>query len=272
MKKIFKFILSHYVLLEKPFLNLHKILSWNFNKIEIENNNVFHIKRPDYLQSSITGMTRETWSDAATYLLKGAFNYINSKKSLMLFPKEPGKSYPRYPWTINANVYLEGLCRSLFLAAPLLKNQPNLILNEIEVASYYREQLQQLVATESKLFISPRGDNDGPMQQLVELGTLSISLTQIPEILWHPLSCKVKDEIKDLMLSYAEGPTVPNNWRFFNIFILSFLKRQGYKVNDLLLEKYLNEALSDYTGQGWYHDNPAYDYYSMWGFQTHSAI
>ncbi len=74
------------------------------------------------------------------------------------------------------------------------------------------------------------------------------------------------------MLSYGDGPTVPSNWKFFNIFVLSFFKDQGYAVNEKLLVEYLQKSLDDYRGEGWYNDNPAYDYYSMWGFQLYGAL
>lgn len=74
------------------------------------------------------------------------------------------------------------------------------------------------------------------------------------------------------MLSYGDGPTVPSNWKFFNIFVMNFLKEQGYAVNNALLEEYLVKSLEHYRGEGWYNDNPAYDYYSMWAFQMYGMF
>lgn len=74
------------------------------------------------------------------------------------------------------------------------------------------------------------------------------------------------------MISYADGPTVPSNWKFFNIFVLSFFKDQGYAVNEELLVDYLKKSLEHYRGDGWYNDNPAYDYYSMWAFQMYGPV
>ena len=109
-------------------------------------------------------------------------------------------------------------------------------------------------------------------QTLVEFGALSMSMSIIPEVLWDPLTQNQKDVLAKKMISYGDGITVPSNWKFFNIFILSFFKDQGYQVNEPLLVDYLNKSLEHYRNDGWYNDNPAYDYYSMWAFQMYGTI
>jgi hypothetical protein len=74
------------------------------------------------------------------------------------------------------------------------------------------------------------------------------------------------------MLSYGDGKTVGSNWKFFNIFVLSFFKSKGYTVNESLLLEYLDKSLAHYRGSGWYNDAPAYDYYSMWAFQMYGPV
>lgn len=71
------------------------------------------------------------------------------------------------------------------------------------------------------------------------------------------------NDLAATMLSYGDGPTVGSNWKFFNIFILSFFNSRGYEVNEKLLVEYLNKSLAHYHGNGWHNDAPAYDYYSM---------
>jgi hypothetical protein len=216
-------------------------------------------------------MTKKHWEDAALYLLGGAFSYIDELDDPMKFPKLPGKSYPHDERRVPTEK-LEGLCRTLFVAAPLLKKNPDLAINNIKVADYYRHQILQLIDPQSPAFIKPRSKNEGPSQNLVEYGALAMSLFVAPEVLWEPLGQKEKDGLAASMLSYADGPTVPSNWKFFNIFVLSFFDVQGYDINRQLLEKYLDESLADYRGQGWYNDNPAYDYYSMWAFQLYGVL
>lgn len=232
---------------------------------------VFRVQNPDYHISPYTGMTRESWKDAARYLLEGAFSYINSPDDPMKFPHQSGKSYPQNDSQIPTEK-LEGLCRTLFIAAPLLRENPGLEIHGIKVAEYYRHQILKLLDRQSAEYIQPRAKNGGPAQNLVEFGALAISLFSIPEILWDPLTIQQKNALAATMLSYGDGPTIDSNWRFFNIFILSFFKSQGYDVNDKLLEEYLQKSLLAYRGYGWYNDSPAYDYYSMWAFQMYGAI
>ncbi len=233
--------------------------------------NIYILDKPDFQRSPLTGMTRQHWKDAATYLLSGAFSYIHNLDDAMKFPKQPGVSYPKDEGRVPTEK-LEGLCRTLFLAAPLLREDSNLVVKNIRVADYYRHQIRMLIDPKSPSYIKNRAPNGGPSQNLVEFGALAVSLFAAPDVLWHPLSGGQKDSLAMVMLSYADGPTVPSNWKFFNIFVLSFFKDQGYQVNDKLLEEYLQKSLEHYRGNGWYNDNPAYDYYSMWAFQMYGTV
>lgn len=232
-------------------------------------NSVFEINQPDFELSPYTGMTRKHWMDAAHYLLEGAFSYIHNLDDPMKFPKQLDKTYPRNESAV-ATEKLEGLCRTLFVAAPLLKENPDLKINGIGVADYYRHQIIRLTDPASDTYIKPYVK--GASQTLVELGGLAISLAVIPEIIWHPLSQENKDALAETMLGYAHGKTIDSNWRFFNIFILSFFKEQGYTVNEKYLIENIEKTLEKYRGQGWYNDSPAYDYYSMWAFQTYGPL
>ncbi len=73
----------------------------------------------------------------------------------------------------NPVAKLEGLARTLFVAAPLLKENPELEMNGVKVADYYRHQLINISNPKSKSFISHR--QGGPSQTLLELGSLAIS-------------------------------------------------------------------------------------------------
>lgn len=229
----------------------------------------FTIPQPDYQLSPYTGMTRQGWIDAATYLLDGAFTYIRTIDDPMYFPKQFDKTYPNNEGEVPT-AKLEGFCRTLFLAAPLLKENPDLVLNGIKVAEYYRHQLLNLINPASPSYIRHR--NGGPSQILVEFGALAISLSTAKNVLWDPLTQSQKDELAATMLSYGNGPTIGSNWMFFNVFVISFFKEQGYKVNDGRMKDCLEKLLALYRGEGWYNDAPAYDYYSMWAFQMYGPI
>ena len=231
--------------------------------------NIFTVRQPDYQKSPYTGMTRQHWIQAGEYLLKGAFNYIHTLDDQMYFPKQLDKTYPRNTGEIPV-AKLEGLARTLFVAAPLLKDNPELEMNGIKVADYYRYQLINISNPESRSYIPHR--TGGPSQTLLELGSLAISMKAAQEVLWNPLTKKQKDSLAATMLSYGEGPTIGSNWMFFNVFILSFLKDQGYAVNESYLESNLQKLLARYRGEGWYNDAPAYDYYSACSYQTYGSI
>ncbi len=237
----------------------------------VANQPAFKITNPDYKTSPKTGMTREHWKQMALYLLNGAFSYIDNINDPMQFPREPGKSYPRQASQVPTEK-LEGLSRTLFIAAPLLKEDSNLVLNKVRVADYYRHQILNLLNPRSESYIKPQEKNGGPSQILVEFGALAVSLFYAPEVLFDPLSKEQRDLLAHTMLSYGDGKTVPSNWKFFNIFVLSFFKSKGYAVNEKLLVEYLDKSLDHYRGNGWYNDSPAYDYYSMWAFQMYGPL
>jgi len=251
--------------------NLISVSAQNFELPNKLAGQVFELHQPDYKLSPFTGMTRQHWKDASLYILKGAFSYIHSLDDPMKFPKQAGKSYPKNEGQIPTEK-LEGLCRTLFYATPLLKDNPDLVINNIKVADYYRYQITKLIDPSSLSYIKPRAENGGPSQNLVEFGALSISLLAIPEVLWEPLTQSEKDKLAATMISYGDGPTVPSNWKFFNIFVLSFFESKGYTINKNLLKEYLQKTLDHYRGEGWYNDNPAYDYYSMWAFQMYGMV
>lgn len=231
----------------------------------------FSIAHPNYKVSPYTGLDRQGWMDAAQWLLEGAFTYIRTIDDPMYFPKQHEKTYPRNEGDV-ATAKLEGFCRTLFVAAPLLKEKPDLTLGGIRVADYYRHQLLCLTDPQSPSYIKHRAPNGGPSQILVEFGALAISLSTAKEVLWDPLTQEQKDELAATMLSYGNGPTITSNWMFFNVFVISFFKEQGYEVNDWRLEDCLKKLLERYRGEGWYNDDPAYDYYSMWAFQMYGPI
>ena len=231
----------------------------------------FTIPTPNYKVSPYTGLDRQGWIDVAEWLLDGAFTYIRDIDDPMYFPKQFDKTYPNNPGQVPT-AKLEGFCRTLFLAAPLLKENPDLTLNGIKVADYYRHQLLNLINPNSPSYIKHRAHNGGPSQILVEFGALAISLSTAKNVLWDPLTQEQKDELAATMLSYGNGPTIGSNWMFFNVFVISFFKEQGYEVNDWRMEDCLKKLLALYRGEGWYNDAPAYDYYSMWAFQMYGPI
>lgn len=237
--------------------------------VSIGLDNTFKVESPDFRQSPYTGMTRRHWVQAAEYLLEGAFSYIHALDDPMYFPKQLDKTYPRGEKDRRV-AKLEGLARTLFVAAPLLKENPGLTLHGICVADYYRHQLRSISNPVSKHYIPHRKGGAG--QTLLELGSLVISMMAAPDMLWEPLTKEEKDAFAATVLSYGNGPSIGTNWMFFNVFIMSFMKEQGYEVNEPQMKDFLIKLLARYRGEGWYNDAPAYDYYSMWAYQSYGPL
>ena len=97
---------------------------------EVVTDNVFTVASPDFEKSPYSGMTRKHWVEAGKYLLGGAFSYIHSLDDPMYFPKQLDKTYP-HDENGERVAKLEGFARTLFVAAPLLKENPDLTLNGI---------------------------------------------------------------------------------------------------------------------------------------------
>lgn len=235
------------------------------------NAKIFTVENPDKVQSPYTGMTREHWKQAAQYLLEGPFSYVNNIADPMNLPKQEGKSYPRNESEVPTS-RLEAMCRTMFLAGPLLKENPDLTLHGIKVGEYYRYQMASFLDKESPLYLPPKTWRGNGGQKLVELGGLAVSLLMAPEVFWTPMPKDTRDALAAVFKTYAEGETIDMNWRFFNMCLLSFLHGQGYDVNTKYLEELLHKNLNAYVGDGWYHDAPLFDYYSMWAFQMYGPL
>ena len=68
----------------------------NSNEISSkENSATYEPKYTDYKLSPYTGLTRESWIDAAKYLLEGMFSHIPSMNSPVIVPRtETEVAYP----------------------------------------------------------------------------------------------------------------------------------------------------------------------------------
>lgn len=238
---------------------------------EADKTKIFEVNNPDKKLSPYTGMSREHWKQAAEYLLSTAFQYVDNIKDPFDLPKQEGKSYPRNEGDIPT-ARMEELCRTMFLAGPLLKENPDLTLNGIRVADYYRCQIASFLDPKSPIYVPVKKGRGHGGQKLVELGGLAVSLLMAPDVFWHPLPKDTRDKLAEVFKGYAEGGTIDMNWRFFNQCLLSFLHREGYQVNQKYLEKLTQENLNAYVGDGWYHDSPLFDYYSMWAFQMYGPL
>ena len=164
------------------FLLLFMVCGLNIHAFTIRR--TFEVTNPDTKLSPYTGMNREHWKQAAEYLLNTAFQYINDVKDPFNLPKQPGKTYPHNEGGVPT-ARMEALCRTMFLAGPLLKENPGLTLHGIKVGDYYRYQIASFLSPDSPIFLPEKRGGGNGGQKLVELGGLAVSLLMAPEVFWH---------------------------------------------------------------------------------------
>ena len=245
---------------------------------------VFKPEHTDFELSPYTGLTRESWIEAAEYLLSGVFNNLKSIEDPVVMPRYETKiTYPQpgHPqWRYKAEVF-EGLARSFFIAAPLLHIKPDLELNGINVRDYYAKQVLSAVTPGDANYVlnytdMKSADESGNLfaayQQTVETAALVICLWMSAEEIWDKYSKEEKDRIADFLSDFAHANTVPQNWRLFNMLDLAFLYMNGYEIDEDIMRDHAENILHYYVGDGWYRDGHSFDYYSCWAFNMYTAI
>ncbi|MBO4506457.1 MAG: DUF2264 domain-containing protein [Lachnospiraceae bacterium] len=238
----------------------------------------------DYNLSPFTGLTRESWLEAAEYLMSGIFSNIPDIEAPVVMPRYETKvTYPHEgdpEWRYKAEIF-EGLTRSFFIAAPLIKNKPDVTLNGICLREYYRKQVLCAVTQRQKNYVfnftdmKKMVDPDNPeacFQQTVETAALVICLWMSREEIWDTYSKAEKDRIAAFLYDFAISYTVPQNWRLFNMLDLAFLYMNGYEIDENIMRDHAQTILNYYAGDGWYRDGQCFDYYSCWAFNMYTAI
>ena len=171
----------------------------------------------------------------------------------------------------------EILVRTFLLAAPLLHEQPELTVDGIPVAEYYKAQLLLVCGEEAPLreragryeeLLRLGGNPNATFQQTAEVGTLVIALWMSREALWDRLTPGERDCLAAFISGYAHGNTCPQNWRLFNMLALAFLHANGYAADEGRMRALAQGILADDAGDGWYRDGEHFDYYNAWTYHT----
>lgn len=246
---------------------------------KMQTNRSFKIANPDYELSPYTGMTRAHWMQSAKFLLKGVFGHINNMDQPIVMPKQDKITYPQPddPSHRFQAAEFEGLARTMMLASPILLHEPDLVCNNIRVRDYYANQLLLASDKNSPRYLGKNSEFSAEFgvqqyQHTVEGAALVIALMMAREQIWEQYNEKEKAQIADLISDYAHTRTIGNNWRFFNVLMLTFLKINGYNIDECALKDHLQHLLSNYAGDGWYVDDITYDYYNPWGFHFYGPI
>ena len=245
---------------------------------------IFEPKTTDFNLSPYTGLTRQSWIEAAEYLLGGVFNNIHNIEDPVVMPRYetevtyPSKDAPE--WRIKAEIF-EGLCRSFFISAPLIHIEPDLELNGINIRDYYKKQVLYAVTPGEANYVlnysdmkalDKSGNTTAVYQQTVETAALVICLWLCQEEIWDTYTKEEKDRIAAFLTDFAHSNTVPQNWRLFNMLDMAFLYMHGYPIDEDIMRDHAQNILHYYVGDGWYRDGQSFDYYSCWAFNMYTAI
>lgn len=237
----------------------------------------FVLNQPNRELSPYTGMDRQDWVDAGVHILEGAFQYVDKLETPMFLPKQPGKSYPREgnenaPQQQRSAAIFEAIARTFNVAAPLLAENPDLVINGIHLGDYYKYHFLQLLCNDdSDYFIGRAASYDKGVQQVCELGNLAMWSILLPEVFWDRLTQEEKDDVARTLSEWGHGWTKSHNWRWFSVMMLTFLDLNGYQADRELMTSHVDNLILHYAGDGWYRDT-SYDYYTAHVFQLYGAV
>ncbi len=248
----------------------------------------FEPTTPDFHLSPYTGLTRDSWIEAGKYLLTGIFQNITDFQSPIIMPRaEEEITYPHkncspiLQETQRKAELFEGLCRSFFIAAPLIHDDPQIHICGYSLKDYYKNQvLRSCTASDSHYVGSYHylyellecNEPSRCFQQTVETCALVICLWITKEEIWNTYTKEEKDVIADFLSDYAHAGTAPQNWRLFNMLDLAFLHNEGYPIDKEIMADHAQAILNYYAGDGWYRDGQSFDYYSCWAFQVYAPL
>lgn len=248
----------------------------------------FEPRSLDFQLSPYTGLTRESWLEAGRYLLEGVFQNIPDFEHPVVMPrKETEITYPHLKAseeiqkTQRSAEVFEGLTRSFFIAAPMVKNLPDLEICGYKIADYYKNQVIRVCTKSDPLYVGTYEDqqeitgHENPFrafQQTVETCALVICLWESEAQIWDTYTKAEQDIIAEFLESYAHENTVPQNWRLFNMLDMAFLYMHGYPIEKEIMREHAQAILNYYAGDGWYRDGQSFDYYSCWAFNVYTAI
>ncbi len=234
----------------------------------------YRVENPDQDRSPFTGMTRKHYIECAKYVLNRAFVHVDSFDDYIIFPEVPGKTYPQpgSPDWRYRSLEFEGLRRTFALAGPLLHVEPEVEIRGIKLADYYAHHLRRaLTPGHPNSIPMPEDLPDATYQFTCELGGLCMFLLLMPDLVWPSYDQGQKDAIAQTLSKWAHHRTTQNNWRFFNIEMMSFLKRNGYEIDEDLLKDHLRWINSYHAGDGWYLEQN-YNYYTISMYSIYQTV
>jgi len=244
------------------------------NKTLTQTQNSFEVANPDVDLSPMTGMARKHYIECAKYVLERAFRHVKSFDQPIVFPLVPGKSYPQPhapAWRHRSHEF-EALERTYNLAAPLIHVDPEVSIGNYKMQDYYCHHFHNALTPGHVNSVPlPEDLPDATYQFTCEFGGLAKTLLLMPDVMWPRFTQQQRDEMAVTISKWAHHRTTQNNWRLFNICALSFLKKNGYGIDDDLLKSHLMWIASYHAGNGWYLEQ-SYNYYTISLFVVYGTI
>ena len=239
----------------------------------------FKIQNPDLKTSPNTGMNRNHWIESGKFLIDGVLGHVQSFDSPIILPKQHEVTYPKSDdpiWKFKAAEY-EGLARTFMTAAPVINECPDWESHGYSVKDYYANQILSATDPNSPNYLWKvselrREFGSQHYQHTVESAALVIGLMACRKQIWDQYSQSQKDQIADFINDYAHNRTLGHNWRYFNVMMLTFLKVNGYPIDEIALKDHLQHLMACYTGDGWYRDHLDFDFYIPWAFQFYGPL
>ena len=237
----------------------------------------FFKKEKDTTGPWFTTGERTEWTAAADRLLEGMIRHVKDRHDPLLFPRsEFAVSYPQKnsPMRTLQAQRFEALARSFLLAGVRLREEPGLRFHRIALRDYYAEQILEACRADGGLtvgrydrLLSGEKSKGAVFQQTVESGLLTIGLWTSRKQIWDRYTREEQSLVVEFLEGYGYGNTVHQNWRMFNLLILTFLENAGYPQDREYIRTLLTEVLLDYAVDGWYRDGQHFDYYPCWAYQ-----
>jgi hypothetical protein len=239
----------------------------------------YHIQDPDFERSLQTGMTRKHWVDAGCHLLEGVLRHVPETGDPIALPKRPGKTYPKPDdpeWKFRSAEF-EGLSRTLMIAGTIIAEDPSIEVAGKNLRDHYSRLILRSTDPTDPHFVGFITDMQKKykkplFQHTAEGAALALGLIYAKDQIWDRYTPAEKDQVAAVFQDYCRNRTNSHNWRFFNVMMASFLKDNGYEIDEQVLTDHLQNLMAFYAGDGWYRDMGQFDYYSCWAFQFYGPI
>lgn len=224
----------------------------------------------DPVSAPFTGLSRASWTEIARQLLSGLLHHSAGLRQPIRPPISLTSNYPRLERDGSVfgyeEEYLEAFCRSLWMAGPLLAQDPEWRLDGRSVADYYREYLVRGATPGDKAYLGV-GRGLHPTPHIMEAAAVCVALRQSRAVLWDPLEAHDRARIVAWLDSVRSRPVNPNNWRWFSVIVETFLKVEGFAHDAGRVREHLRAIRAFHVDAGWSRDLDKFDYYSAWSLQ-----